>query len=353
VKIAIMAGDGIGPEVVRQAVKVLRVVAPQAETEEAAIGQAGIEAHGVPLPEETLALARRADAILFGAAGVADEASIPRERRPGTGLLQLREALTLYANFRPAFMFPELIGASTLKPEVVDGLDLVILRELNGDVYFGKPRGIETSASGERVGINTMRYSESEIERIAHVAFRTARQRRRKVCSVDKANVLEAMQLWREVVTRVGSQYPDVELTHLFIDAAAMSLMRNPKQFDVIVTGNMFGDILSDAAAMLTGSIGMLPSASLGLDRKGLYEPVHGSAPDIAGRDLANPLAAILSLAMMLRQSFEMEAEAQRVEAAVRSVLARGYRTGDIYQPGTRRVGTEEMGDAVVQALAA
>ncbi|MGO4727564.1 MULTISPECIES: 3-isopropylmalate dehydrogenase [unclassified Inquilinus] len=348
-----MAGDGIGPEVVGQAVKVLRLVAPQAETEEAPVGQAGIDARGKPLPDETLALARRVDAILFGSVGVADEASIPRERRPGTGLLQLREALTLYANFRPAFMFPELIGASTLKPEVVDGLDLVILRELNGDVYFGKPRGFETNEKGERVGFNTMRYSESEVERIAHAAFRAARKRRRKVCSVDKANVLETMQLWREVMTRVGREYPDVELSHLFIDAASMSLMRNPKQFDVIVTGNMFGDILSDAAAMLTGSIGMLPSASLGVDRKGLYEPVHGSAPDIAGQDVANPLAAILSLAMMLRESFELEDKARQVENAVRTVLAQGYRTGDIYQPGTRRVGTTEMGDAVVQALRA
>jgi 3-isopropylmalate dehydrogenase len=353
VKIAIMAGDGIGPEVVGQAVKVLRLVAPQAQTEEAPVGQAGIDARGKPLPDETLALARRVDAILFGSVGVADEASIPRERRPGTGLLQLREALTLYANFRPAFMFPELIGASTLKPEVVDGLDLVILRELNGDVYFGKPRGFETNEKGERVGFNTMRYSESEVERIAHAAFRAARKRRRKVCSVDKANVLETMQLWREVMTRVGREYPDVELSHQFIDAASMSLMRNPKQFDVIVTGNMFGDILSDAAAMLTGSIGMLPSASLGVDRKGLYEPVHGSAPDIAGQDVANPLAAILSLAMMLRESFELEDKARQVENAVRTVLAQGYRTGDIYQPGTRRVGTAEMGDAVVQALRA
>ena len=244
-----------------------------------------------------------------------------------------------------------MLFRSTLKPEVVDGLDLVILRELNGDVYFGKPRGFETNEKGERVGFNTMRYSESEVERIAHAAFRAARKRRHKVCSVDKANVLETMQLWREVVTRVGREYPDVELSHLFIDAASMSLMRNPKQFDVIVTGNMFGDILSDAAAMLTGSIGMLPSASLGLDRKGLYEPVHGSAPDIAGQDVANPLAAILSLAMMLRESFELEDKARQVESAVRTVLAQGYRTGDIYQPGTRRVGTAEMGDAVVQAL--
>ncbi|WP_210207954.1 3-isopropylmalate dehydrogenase [Bosea caraganae] len=348
-----MAGDGIGPEVVAQAVKVLRHVLPQAETEEAPVGLAGIETRGVPLPDETLALAKRADAILFGAVGGPDEASLPREQRPGTGLLKLRKELTLFANFRPAFMFPELIGASTLKPEIVDGLDLVILRELNGDIYFGEPRGIETGPSGERYGINTMRYTESEVERIAHAAFQAARRRRGKVCSVDKANVLETMQLWREVMTRVGREYPDVELSHLFIDAAAMTLMRAPKQFDVIVTGNMFGDILSDAAAMLTGSIGMLPSASLGLDRKGLYEPVHGSAPDIAGQDIANPLAAILSFAMLLRESLGLEDKAQEVESAVRSVLAGGYRTADIYQPGTHRVGTEEMGDAVVQALQA
>jgi 3-isopropylmalate dehydrogenase len=350
-KIAVMPGDGIGPEVVAQALKVLRVVAPQAETQEAPIGEAGIQAHGVPLPEPTLELARKADAILFGAVGVADEAAIPREQRPGTGLLQLREALTLYANFRPAYMFPELIGASTLRPEVVDGLDIVIVRELNGDAYFGQPRGFETNEAGERVGFNTMRYSESEVERVAHAAFRAARRRHHKLCSVDKANVLEASQLWREVVTRVGQGYPDVELSHLFVDAAAMMLMRRPKQFDVIVTGNLFGDILSDAAAMLTGSIGMLPSASLGYDRKGLYEPVHGSAPDIAGKDMANPLAAILSLALMLRESFEMEDDASRVEQAVRAVLAAGYRTADIHQEGTRSVGTRDMGDAVVEML--
>jgi 3-isopropylmalate dehydrogenase len=322
-KIAVMPGDGIGTEVVAQALKVLRIVAPHAETQEAPIGEAGIQAHGVPLPAPTLELARKADAILFGSVGVADEADIPRERRPGTGLLQLREALTLYANFRPAYMFPELIGASTLRPEVVDGLDLVIVRELNGDAYFGQPRGFETNQAGERVGFNTMRYSESEVERVARAAFECARRRSRKVCSVDKANVLEASQLWREVVTRVGPDYPDVELSHLFVDAAAM----------------------------LTGSIGMLPSASLGYNRKGLYEPVHGSAPDIAGKDIANPLAAILSLAMMLRESFEMEDAARRVERAVRAVLAAGYRTADIHQEGMRSVGTRDMGDAVVEAL--
>jgi 3-isopropylmalate dehydrogenase len=346
-----MAGDGIGPEVVAQALKVLRQIVPNVETEDAPIGDAGIRARGKPLPDETLAIARRSDAILFGAVGVADEATIPRDQRPGTGLLNLREELVLYANFRPAFLFPELADASTLKREVVEGLDIVILRELNGDAYFGKPRGIETSPSGERVGINTIRYSESEIERVAHAGFRHARERRGKLCSVDKANVLESMELWREVVTRVGREYPDVELRHLFIDAASMELVRAPKQFDVIVTGNMFGDILSDAAAMLTGSIGMLPSASLGDGTRGLYEPVHGSAPDIAGKDVANPLAAILSLAMMLRQSFGLNDKAAAVESAVRSVLAQGYRTGDIYQPGMRRIGTEEMGDAVAGAL--
>ncbi|MCW2241428.1 3-isopropylmalate dehydrogenase [Azospirillum canadense] len=350
-KIAVMAGDGIGPEVTAQAVKVLRKVLPQAETEEAPVGLAAIDARGVPLPDESLALARRADAILFGAVGGPGEEALPRDKRPGTSLLLLRESLQLYANFRPAFLFPELVGASTFKPEVVEGVDLVILRELTGDVYFGQPRGIETDASGQRFGFNTMRYTESEIERIAHAAFRAARQRRRKVCSVDKANVLEVMQLWREVMIRVGREYPDVELSHLFIDAAAMSLMRTPKAFDVIVTGNMFGDILSDAAAMLTGSIGMLPSASLGEGDKGLYEPIHGSAPDIAGRNLANPLAAILSLAMLLRHSFGLDDKARQVETAVRTALARGFRTADIHQPGTERVGTDQMGDAVVQAL--
>jgi 3-isopropylmalate dehydrogenase len=311
-----------------------------------------VEAAGDPLPAATLDLARRADAILFGAAGVPGDEAIPYAMRPGASLLRLRKDLGLFANFRPVFMFPELLGASTLKPEVVEGLDLMILRELTGDIYFGEPRGIRHTSSGERQGFNTMLYAESEIERIAHVAFRTARTRRRKVCSVDKANVLETMQLWREVVTRVGAGYPDVELTHVFVDAAAMMLMRAPKQFDVIVTGNIFGDILSDCAAMLTGSIGMLPSASLALDQKGLYEPVHGSAPDIAGKDLANPLAAILSMAMMLRYSFNQPENAGRVERAVRAVLADGYRTADIYQPGTKKLGTTDMGEAVAAALA-
>jgi 3-isopropylmalate dehydrogenase len=298
-----------------------------------------------------LELGRQSDAILFGAVGVPGDEYLPFAERAGSGLLFLRKELGLFANFRPAFAFPELIHASSLKREIVDGLDIIILRELNGDIYFGEPRGITTTASGEREGINTMRYTESEVERIAHVAFRTARARRRKVCSVDKANVLEVMQLWREVVTRVGREYPDVELTHAFVDAASMMPMRAPKQFDVIVTGNMFGDILSDAAAMLTGSIGMLPSASLAQGRFGLYEPVHGSAPDIAGKDIANPLAAVLSVAMMLRYSFDRSEDANRIERAVRAALAEGFRTADIYEPGMRRVGTEEMGEAVVRML--
>lgn len=353
-KIAVLAGDGIGPEVTAQAVKVLKAVIAQSqplELVEAPIGQAGMDAAGDPLPAATSQIAREADAILFGAAGMPGDEAIPYAMRPGASLLRLRKELGLFANFRPAILFPELAGASTLKPEVIQGLDLMILRELTGDVYFGEPRGISTGPDGERTGFNTMRYSESEVERIAQVAFRTARARRGKLCSVDKANVLEASQLWREVVTHVGKQHPDVELTHLFVDAAAMQLMRAPLQFDVIVTGNIFGDILSDAAAMLTGSIGMLPSASMRQDGKGLYEPVHGTAPDIAGRNLANPLAAILSMAMMLRYSFGLASTADRVEAAVRKVLANGLRTGDIFQPGCERAGTREMGDAVVAAL--
>ncbi|MDR6854195.1 3-isopropylmalate dehydrogenase [Variovorax guangxiensis] len=353
-KIAVLPGDGIGPEVTAEAVRVLKAVlgsGQAVELVEAPIGQAGIDSAGDPLPEATLRIARAADAILFGSAGMPGDEAIPFAMRPGASLLRLRQQLGLFANFRPAFLFPELIGASTLKPEVIEGLDLMILRELTGDVYFGEPRGTGTNARGEREAFNTMRYSEPEVERIAHVAFRTARARKRKLCSVDKANVLEVMQLWREVVTRVGAEYQDVELTHLFIDAAAMQLMRAPKQFDVIVTGNIFGDILSDAAAMLTGSIGMLPSASMGAGTKGLYEPVHGTAPDIAGKDLANPLAAILSMAMMLRYSFGLAEQADRVEGAVRRVLAEGLRTGDIFQGGCRRVGTREMGEGVVAAV--
>jgi 3-isopropylmalate dehydrogenase len=351
-KIAVLPGDGIGPEVTAQAVKVLEaVVGDAAQLTEAPVGAAGLAAAGVPLPPQTRELAHQCDAILFGAVGGPGDESGPRDKRPGLGLLTLRRELTLFANFRPAFLFPELVGASSLKPELVSGLDLIILRELNGDIYYGEPRGISVGADGKRQGVNTMRYSEPEIERIGHVAFRTARKRRKKVCSVDKANVLETMQLWRETMAQVGRQYPDVELTHLFVDAASMQLLRAPKQFDVIVTPNMFGDILSDAAAMLTGSIGMLPSASLGEGTKGLYEPVHGSAPDIAGKDIANPLAAILSAAMMLRHSFNRGADAARIERAVGAVLAQGYRTADIAEPGGKKVGTREMGEAVLAAL--
>jgi 3-isopropylmalate dehydrogenase len=353
-KIAVLPGDGVGKEVTQQAVKVLKAVVGKSvalELTEAPIGQAGVDAAGDPLPMKTLELCRKAEAILFGAAGVPGDEKIEFNMRPGASLLRLRKDLDLFANFRPVFMFKELIGASTLKPEIVDGLDLIILRELTGDVYFGEPRGIRTLPNGEREGFNTMRYSESEVERIARVAFETAMGRRRKVCSVEKANVLETSQVWRDVVVRVSKDYPQVELSHLFVDAAAMMLMRAPKQFDVMVTGNIFGDILSDCAAMLTGSIGMLPSASLARDKKGLYEPVHGSAPDIAGKDIANPFAAILSMAMMLRYSFDLPAIADKVEKAVARVLADGYRTADIFQPGTRKVGTEEMGDAVVATL--
>jgi 3-isopropylmalate dehydrogenase len=354
-KIAVLAGDGIGPEVTAEAVKVLKAaLGPAAglELTEAPIGQAGVAAAGDPLPTDTLQIAREADAILFGAAGVPGDEAIPFMMRPGASLLRLRKDLELFANFRPAFLFDALVEASTLKREVVEGLDILILRELTGDLYFGEPRGFQVNARGEREAVNTMRYGEGEIERIAHVAFQAARKRRGKVCSVDKANVLEVMQLWREVVTRVGRDYPDVELSHMFVDAAAMVLMKDPKSFDVIVTGNVFGDILSDAAAMLTGSIGMLPTASLGYGRKGLYEPVHGSAPDIAGRGVANPLAAILSAEMMLRYSFDEALAADRINRAVRTALADGLRTPDIWQPGCRKVSTREMGDAVAAAAA-
>jgi 3-isopropylmalate dehydrogenase len=353
-KIAVLAGDGIGPEVTAEAVKVLKAaLGPAAGLEliAAPIGQAGVEAAGDPLPDETLKVSREADAILFGAAGVPGDEAIPYMMRPGASLLRLRKDLELFANFRPAFLFDELVEASTLKREVVEGLDILILRELTGDLYFGQPRGVSVNARGEREAINTMRYSEGEIERIAHVAFQAARKRRGKVCSVDKANVLEVMQLWREVVTRVGREYPDVELSHMFVDAAVMALMRAPKAFDVIVTGNVFGDILSDGAAMLTGSIGMLPTASLGHGRKGLYEPVHGSAPDIAGKGVANPLAAILSAEMMLRHSFDRADAAERINRAVRTALAAGLRTPDIWQAGCRQVSTAEMGDAVAAAM--
>jgi 3-isopropylmalate dehydrogenase len=350
-KIAILPGDGIGREVTAQAVKALRALDLPLELETAPVGEEGIESCGDAVPPATLELARRADAILLGATGVPADEHRPLAEGAGAAVLRLRADLKLFANFRPISLFPELIRASTLRPEIVEGVDMVILRELNGDIYFGQPRGIETAPSGVRTGINTMRYSEPEIERIGRVAFEAARKRRRKVCSVDKANVLETMALWREVMTRVGRDYPDVELRHLYVDAAAMALMRNPRQFDVMVCGNMFGDILSDAAAMLTGSIGMLPSASLGEGAKGLYEPVHGSAPDIAGRNIANPIAAILSAAMMLRHSCGLAEAAARIERAVRAVLRAGWRTADIMDDGCRQAGTEEMGDAIVDEL--
>ena len=350
--ILILPGDGIGKEVTAQAMRVLKaVVGKDATFTEAPIGGEGVKAAGTPLPPATLELARQSDAILFGAVGLPGDELGPRDKRPGLGLLTLRRELKLYANFRPAFLFPELVGASSLKPELVEGLDLMVLRELNGDIYYGTPRGISINADGVREGVNTMRYTEPEIERIAHVGFKAARGRRKKLCSVDKANVLETMVLWRETVQRVAKGYPDVEFRNLYVDAASMELLRAPKQFDLILAPNMFGDILSDAAAMLTGSIGMLPSASIGEGNKGLYEPVHGSAPDIAGKDIANPLAAILSAAMLLRHSFGREAEAARIERAVRAVLAEGYRTADILQPGTKRLGTVEMGEAVAAAL--
>ena len=356
-KIAILPGDGIGTEIMAEAVKVLGCLDLRFEMEEAKVGGAAYEAHGHPLPPATLALAKAADAVLFGAVGDWKYDKLERPLRPEQAILGLRKNLELFANFRPAICYKELTHASSLKPEVVAGLDLLIIRELTGDVYFGQPRGRRVSPDGAFAGadeaFDTMRYARPEIERIAHVAFQAARKRNRKVLSVDKANVLETFQFWRDVVTEVHAQYPDVALEHMYIDNAAMQLVKDPKRLDVIVTGNMFGDILSDEAAMLTGSIGMLPSASLNASNQGLYEPSHGSAPDIAGKDMANPLATILSAAMMLRFSLNQEAAAQRIEAAVKAVLAQGLRTGDIYSEGTRKVGTREMGDAVVAALKA
>jgi len=354
-KIAILPGDGIGPEIMDEAVKVLQALGEGVEMERAEVGGAGYAAHGHPLPQVTLQLARQADAVLFGAVGDYRYDTLERALRPEQAILGLRRELGLFANLRPAILYPELAGASTLKPEVVSGLDILIIRELTGDIYFGKPRGVRTCPdgpfAGQREGFDTMRYADGEIRRIAHVAFQAARKRGRRVTSVDKANVLETFQFWRDVVTEVHADYPDVELEHMYVDNAAMQLVRAPKKFDVIVTGNMFGDILSDAAAMLTGSIGMLPSASLDASGKGLYEPSHGSAPDIAGQGVANPLATILSAAMMLRYSFGLAEQATRIEDAVKRVLAQGLRTPDIREPGTRRVGTSEMGDAVVAAL--
>ena len=355
-KIAVLPGDGIGPEIVAEAVKVLKALGPSFQLEEAPVGGAAYDLSGHPLPPATLELAKSADAILFGAVGDWKYDTLARELRPEQAILGLRKHLALFANFRPAICYPELTAASSLKPEIVGGLDILIVRELNGDIYFGQPRGIRTSEhalfKGAREGFDTMHYSEPEVIRIGKVAFEAARKRSKKVCSVDKANVLETSQLWRDVMTKLAADYPDVELSHMYVDNAAMQLVKAPKAFDVVVTGNLFGDILSDEAAMLTGSIGMLPSASLDKNNKGLYEPSHGSAPDIAGKGIANPLATILSAAMMLRYSLGMTAEADRIEKAVQKVLQQGLRTADIYTEGTQRVSTVKMGDAVVAALA-
>ena len=354
-KIAILPGDGIGTEIVAQAVRVLEVLDLRLETEQAPVGGAAYESHGHPLPGSTLRLAQAADAVLFGAVGDWKYDKLERPLRPEQAILGLRRSLGLFANFRPAICYAELTHASSLKPELVAGLDILIIRELTGDIYFGQPRGRRAAPDGAFAGadeaFDTMRYTRPEIERIARVAFEAARRRGRKVTSVDKANVLETFQFWKEVVTSVHADYPDVSLDHLYVDNAAMQLVRAPKSFDVIVTGNMFGDILSDEAAMLTGSIGMLPSASLNETGKGLYEPSHGSAPDIAGRDIANPLATILSVAMMLRYSLHQPEAADRIESAVKAVLAAGLRTADIWSEGCARVGTRDMGGAVVAAL--
>ncbi|WP_144734082.1 3-isopropylmalate dehydrogenase [Extensimonas perlucida] len=354
-KIAILPGDGIGPEIMAEAVKVLQALGLRFEMETAPVGGAAYEAAGHPLPEATLRLAQQADAILFGAVGDWKYDKLERHLRPEQAILGLRKHLGLFANFRPAICYEQLVGASSLKPELVAGLDILIIRELTGDIYFGQPRGRRSAPDGAFAGaeeaFDTMRYTRPEIERIARVAFEAARKRGKKVTSVDKANVLETFQFWKDVVTEAHQDYPDVALEHMYVDNAAMQLVKAPKNFDVLVTGNMFGDILSDEASMLTGSIGMLPSASLNEKGQGLYEPSHGSAPDIAGKGIANPLATILSAAMMLRFSLAQPAAAERIEAAVRQVLAQGLRTADIWSEGTTRVGTREMGDAVVKAL--
>ena len=353
-KICVLPGDGIGLEIMAEAVRVLKSLDLKFEMEEALLGGCAVDATGSPFPEATQKLAQEADAVLLGAVGGPKWDVLPREQRPERGLLGIRKQLGLFANLRPAILYPELANASTLKPEVVAGLDILIVRELTGDIYFGQPRGIETreiDGKVQRFGHNTMHYTESEIRRIGRVAFEAARKRNKKVCSVDKMNVLETTQLWRDVMNELAPEYPDVELSHMLVDNAAMQLVKAPKQFDVMVTGNMFGDILSDEASMLTGSIGMLPSASLDENNKGMYEPCHGSAPDIAGTGVANPLATILSVAMMMRYTFAKEEVALRIENAVKKVLAQGYRTGDIYEPGTTKVGTRQMGDAVIAAL--
>ena len=354
-RITLLPGDGIGPEIMAVAVDVLQAIALQFDLsftfQEALIGGAAIDATGQPLPEETLTLARASDAVLLAAIGGYKWDNLPRQQRPETGLLAIREGLGLFANLRPATIFPQLIDASSLKREVVEGVDIMVVRELTGGIYFGQPKGIFSMETGEKRGVNTMAYRESEIDRIAKVAFETAQKRGHRLCSVDKANVLDVSQLWRDRVTQMAGQYPDVELSHLYVDNAAMQLVRNPRQFDTIVTGNLFGDILSDEAAMLTGSIGMLPSASLGETGPGLFEPVHGSAPDIAGQDKANPLAQVLSAAMLLRYGLNQGEAADKVERAVQQVLEQGYRTGDILSPGTQLVGCRAMGEALLKNL--
>jgi 3-isopropylmalate dehydrogenase len=354
-KLAILPGDGIGIEIVKEAVKVIETLQREfgldIEFESGAIGGAGYDAAKSPLPDSSLALAKEADAVLLGAVGGPQYEQLPRDMRPERGLLAIREALGLFSNLRPAILYAQLADASTLRPEVVAGLDIMIVRELTGGIYFGQPRGIRTLDDGQRQGYNTLVYRESEIERIAHSAFATAMKRGKRLCSVDKANVLEVSELWREVMERVASDYPEVELSHMYVDNAAMQLVRAPRQFDVMVTGNLFGDILSDAAAMLTGSIGMLPSASLDINGKGMYEPIHGSAPDIAGQDKANPLATILSVAMMLRHSLDEAPMAELIEEAVGKVLDQGLRTADIETAGSTVVGTSAMGDAVVKVM--
>lgn len=354
-RIALLPGDGIGPEIIQVAVEVLKLVGEQLNIgfafQEALIGGAAIDATGEPLPEKTLEICRNSDAVLLAAIGGYKWDNLPRHQRPETGLLGLRAGLGLFANLRPAKILPQLIDASSLKREVVEGVDIMVVRELTGGIYFGQPKGIFTTETGEKRGVNTMAYAESEIDRIGRIAFETARKRRHKLCSVDKANVLEVSQLWRDRITALAPEYPDVELTHMYVDNAAMQLVRSPKQFDTIVTGNLFGDILSDEAAMLTGSIGMLPSASLGASGAGVYEPVHGSAPDIAGQDKANPLAQVLSAAMMLRYGLNHPKAADRIEQAVLRVLDRGDRTGDIMSPGMNLLGCQAMGKALIEEL--
>ncbi|WP_107670384.1 3-isopropylmalate dehydrogenase [Cyanothece sp. BG0011] len=354
-RITLLPGDGIGPEILGVTVDILKLVGTQLDIDfqfqEALIGGAAIDETGKPLPEETLTMCRNSDAVLLAAIGGYKWDNLPREQRPETGLLAIRAGLNLFANLRPATILPQLIDASSLKPDIVEGVDIMVVRELTGGIYFGEPKGIFKTETGEKRGVNTMAYTESEIDRIAKVAFEAAQKRSGKLCSVDKANVLDVSQLWRDRVTLMGEKYPDVELSHLYVDNAAMQLVRAPKQFDTIVTGNLFGDILSDAAAMLTGSIGMLPSASLGLEKPGLFEPVHGSAPDIAGQDKANPLAQVLSAAMMLRYGLNEPKAASKLEKAVLEALAQGYRTGDIMSEGMKSVGCKAMGEVLLRIL--